>query len=120
MISIDAQSATPPFQQIREAVQRDVRDGILVPGSRLPTVRALADQLGLAANTVARAYRDLEQDGIIETRGRSGSYISAHGDAAQRQAQRAASDYAARVAELGIPRDEALAIVEAALRGAAE
>lgn len=115
MIGIDTSSSIPPFQQVRECVQRDVRAGTLVPGSKLPTVRALAEQLGLAVNTVARAYRELEKDGFIQTRGRHGSFIAAQGDGAQREAQVAALAYAERVVHLGVPCDEALKIVESAL-----
>ena len=93
-----------------------VRRGTLTPGTRLPTVRALAGQLDLAPNTIARAYRELEKDQVIETRGRQGSFIAATGDAAQRQAQQAAVAYADRIAQLGLTRGEGLAIVTAALK----
>jgi len=116
MFAIDPTSATPPFEQLRVQVIAAVRDGSLVPGTRLPTVRKLADELGLAANTVARTYRELEHDEIIETRGRHGSFIAATGDATHKQAQLAASAFADRMAQLGLGADEALAIVTAALR----
>ena len=115
MISIDAQSATPPYEQLRAQFMTDVQSGALAGGTRIPTVRALAEDLGLAPNTVARAYRELEADGFIETRGRNGSFVSAQGDAAQRQAQEAARAYADRIQKLGLTRDEALAYVTAAL-----
>ena len=92
-----------------------VRDGRLSPGAKLPTVRSLAEQLGLAANTVARAYRELEHHDIIETRGRNGSFVAATGDGTQRQAHAAAIAYADRVTQLGLSRDEALTIVASAL-----
>jgi Predicted transcriptional regulators len=114
--SIDAASATPPFEQLRVQVIEAVRAGELAPGTRLPTVRRLADDLGLAVNTVARAYRELEGDEVIVTRGRNGSFVAETGDATHRKAQQAASAYAERVAQLDIPADEALAIVTAALR----
>lgn len=102
-------------------VLEGVRNGTLTPGTRLPTVRALAEQLGLAPNTVARAYRELENDEVIETRGRRGSFIAATGDAAHRKAQQAAAAYADRAAQLGLSAAEALEIVAAAVtaRGAA-
>jgi DNA-binding transcriptional regulator YhcF (GntR family) len=112
---IDASSSTPPFEQVRMQVIEQVRSGDVVPGDKLPTVRGLADELGLAPATVARAYRELEQDEIIETRGRKGSFISAVGDAAHKQAQLAAVAYADRVASLGLDATEALSIVKAAL-----
>ncbi|MEP6478205.1 MAG: GntR family transcriptional regulator [Rhodoglobus sp.] len=116
MFTIDPASATPPFEQLRSQVLEATRSGALATGARLPTVRALADELGLAANTVARAYRELETDGIIETRGRNGSFVSAHGDAAERQAQVAARSYVDRIRQLGIADDDAVALVRNALR----
>jgi len=113
--TIDPASATPPYEQLRLQVIEAVRAGELVPDTRLPTVRRLADELGLAANTVARAYRELERDEVIVTRGRNGSFVAETGDATHRLAQQAASDYAERVAQLDIAPDEALAIVTAAL-----
>ncbi|WP_198410470.1 GntR family transcriptional regulator [Mycetocola zhujimingii] len=113
--AIDARSTVPPFEQLRVQVIDAVRDGALVPGDKLPTVRTLAADLGIAANTVARAYRELERDDVIETRGRNGSFVSAVGDPTHKQAQLAAVAYADRVKSLGIAPDEALSIVTAAL-----
>jgi DNA-binding transcriptional regulator YhcF (GntR family) len=113
--AIDAGSVTPPFEQLRRLVIEQLGAGDLAPGDRLPTVRGLAEELGLAAATVARAYRELEQDGVIETRGRKGSFISAVGDPTHKQAQLAAVAYADRVKSLGLDADEALSIVKAAL-----
>jgi DNA-binding transcriptional regulator YhcF (GntR family) len=115
MISIDSRSATPPYEQLRVQFMDDVQSGTLAAGTRIPTVRKLAEDLGLAPNTVARAYRELEADGFIETRGRNGSFVSAQGDAAEKQAQEAARAYADRVRKLGIPRPQALGYVAAAL-----
>lgn len=92
-----------------------MRGGTLAAGERLPTVRALAETLGLASNTVARAYRELESDGFIETRGRNGSFVSPHGDASLRQAQLAAHAYAERIQQLGIDSGEGLDLVRIAL-----
>ncbi len=114
-LTIDTGSATPPFEQVRTQVIEAVHSGRLVAGTRLPTVRSLADQLGLAANTVARAYRELEADGVIETRGRNGSFIAATGDANHKQAQEAAIAYADRIRRLGLSDDEAIALLRDAL-----
>jgi len=107
VITIDPASAVAPFEQIRAQVADGARDGTLTAGTRLPTVRGLATELGLAANTVARAYRELETDGVIETRGRSGSFVAAVGDTARRAASDAALEYARRAHRLGLDRDEA-------------
>jgi DNA-binding transcriptional regulator YhcF (GntR family) len=87
----------------------------LAAGTRLPTVRALADQLGLAANTVAKAYRELEADGVIETRGRNGSFIALSGDSAERALQQDAAAYAARASGLGVEPARALEFIRNAL-----
>ncbi|MQS35014.1 GntR family transcriptional regulator, partial [Streptomyces katsurahamanus] len=62
-IAIDAASAAAPFEQLRAQISGKARSGALPVGYRLPTVRGLAEELGLAANTVAKAYRALEADG---------------------------------------------------------
>jgi DNA-binding transcriptional regulator YhcF (GntR family) len=67
---------------------------------------------------VAKAYRILEADGVIETRGRGGTFIAAAGDAAEREAAAAAQSYAGRVHRLGIPEPVALSLVRDALRAA--
>jgi DNA-binding transcriptional regulator YhcF (GntR family) len=115
MITIDTRSATPPYEQLRLQLVSQVQSGELSAGTRIPTVRKLAEDLGLAPNTVARAYRELEADGFIETRGRNGSFVSAQGDAAQKQAQEAARAYADRIRKLGIPRAQAIDYVTGAL-----
>jgi len=117
VISIDSRSATPPYEQLRVQFMAEVQSGALAAGTRLPTVRKLAEDLGLAPNTVARAYRELESDGFIETRGRNGSFVNAQGDAAEKQAQEAARAYADRIRKLGITRPLALGYVTAALDG---
>lgn len=117
MLSIDPASPIPPFEQLRSGVLAAVSSGELAPGHRLPTVRKLAEDLGVAPGTVARAYRELEASGIIETRGRNGTFVSFHGDPAHQQAQRAAAAFAEQVRALKLDTDEALALVAAALRG---
>ncbi|WP_374947455.1 GntR family transcriptional regulator [Agreia sp.] len=114
--SVDAAGSTPPFEQLRAHVLELVTSGDLPAGFRLPPVRALAERLGLAANTVARAYKELEADGIVETHGRNGTLVSAQGDAAHRAAQNAAAEYATKTRSLGLTIAEARDLVEAALR----
>ncbi|PZU33366.1 MAG: GntR family transcriptional regulator [Microbacterium sp.] len=116
MIRIDPASAVPPFEQLRAQVVDEISSGQLAACARLPTVRRLADDLGVAPGTVARAYRELEASGFIETRGRNGSFVAPRGDAASQQAQRAAAAFADQVRTLRISADEALALVAAALR----
>ncbi|EIC08748.1 regulatory protein GntR HTH [Microbacterium laevaniformans OR221] len=118
MIVIDPASAVPPFEQLRRQLIDDVSSGALSAGTRLPTVRRLAEDLGLAPGTVARAYRELEAAGIIETRGRNGTFVAPQGDAALREAQRAAASFVDQVRTLRIDPEQALALVQAALRSA--
>ena len=73
---MDLDSATPPYEQIRAQISSLIALGTLAPGSRLPTVRSLAADLGIAAGTVARAYRELEQARLIETRRRNGTVVA--------------------------------------------
>lgn len=75
-ISIDLRSATPPYEQIRSQISSLIATGALVPGGRLPTVRSLAADLGIAAGTVARAYKELEASGLIESRRRRGTVVA--------------------------------------------
>ena len=75
-ITVDLGSATPPYEQIRAQISSLIGLGTLAPGSRLPTVRSLAADLGIAAGTVARAYRELEQSGLIVTRRRNGTVVA--------------------------------------------
>jgi DNA-binding transcriptional regulator YhcF (GntR family) len=118
MIVIDATSPVPPFEQLRSQFARQIQDHTLAVGARLPTVRRLAADLGLAVNTVGRAYRELEEAGLIETRGRAGSFVSAAGEEGRERARRAAAEYAAVIAGVGIDADEAIRIVQAALTSA--
>jgi DNA-binding transcriptional regulator YhcF (GntR family) len=117
ILVIDPDSGVAPYEQLRTQVEAAVRSGALQPGTRLPTVRRLADDLGIAPNTVARSYRELERDGIIQTRGRNGSVIAA--PTAVTPAEDAARAYALRTLELGLAPTEALAMVQRALDAAA-
>jgi DNA-binding transcriptional regulator YhcF (GntR family) len=87
-LTIDPGSATPPFEQLRTQFIAQITAGELIAGAKLPTVRKLADELGLATNTVARAYRELEADGFVETHGRNGTHVNAQGDVAARHRPR--------------------------------
>ena len=110
---LDAQAAKPLFDQLRTQVIDGVRDGRLPPGTRLPTVRDMAGQLGLAVNTVARAYRDLETAGIVETCGRFGTFV-ARADPADAAMAAAANAYAETARTLGLTKPQALRYLDAA------
>jgi len=76
IIEIDPRSAVPPYAQIVEQVRALVHAGVLAPGARLPAIRQLANDLGLATGTVARAYRELEAGGVAAARGRHGTTVA--------------------------------------------
>jgi DNA-binding transcriptional regulator YhcF (GntR family) len=114
-IVIDHDSPLPPYEQVRLRIAELAATGALAAGHRLPPVRALATQLGLAVNTVARSYRELEQAGLVETRGRAGTVITARAAATPAEAQRAAQRYADTIRRLGVPPGQAVDLVRAAL-----
>ncbi|WOX08601.1 GntR family transcriptional regulator [Streptomyces sp. N50] len=117
-LKIHIDDSAAPYEQIRAQISERARSGALPVGYRLPTVRGLAESLGLAANTVAKAYRALETDGVIETRGRNGTFVAAAGSAAEREASAAAQVYAEKVRRLGLTEGDAVAAVRDALRAA--
>jgi len=80
-IQIDTNLSTPLFQQLMDQIKKAVMDGLLKPGDPLPSIRQLANDLELNHNTVAKAYRILERDSVIQTKGYRGTSI--HGDAIQ-------------------------------------
>lgn len=114
-IIIDPTSPTGLVDQLREQIQDAVKSGTLAAGSKLPTVRALATRLEVAPYTVARAYRQLEDLGVVETHGRNGTIISTFGDTTQQQAQLAAREFADRMHGLKVASADALALAKAAL-----
>jgi DNA-binding transcriptional regulator YhcF (GntR family) len=75
-VSVNLRSPVPPFEQIRAQIASLIAVGTLAAGNRLPTVRSLASDLGLAAGTVARAYKELELAGLVETRRRNGTVVA--------------------------------------------
>lgn len=113
---VDPDDAVAPFEQLRSRIAGLVADGTLPPGTRLPPVRALAGQVGLAVNTVARVYRELESDGVVDTEGRRGTSVA--GSAAGRSpgAREAAEAYAAALRPLGVGLPEAQRLLERAWR----
>lgn len=115
-VRIDAASSVPPFEQLRVQILDAANDGRLAVGTRLPPVRALAARMGLAVNTVARAYRELEQAEVVTTRSRAGTVIAAAGDNGRRRVADAARIFADSVRANGLDPKEALTYVETALR----
>lgn len=115
MIVVDPASPTPPFEQVRAQLAESIRSGELAAGERLPTVRRLADDLGLAVNTVARTYKELEAEGLVETRGRNGTVVSWSPDLDTAALEQAAAAFASRARHLGVPPQEARRLIDRAL-----
>ena len=111
LLALDPQSSTPPYEQVRSQIAAAIESGGLRPAARLPTVRRLARDLGLAVNTVARAYRELELAGLVETRGRLGTFVAGPPSQARQLAGEDALAFLRRMRELGFDRAEAVAIV---------
>lgn len=120
IIRLDPTSAVPPYAQLQEQLTTMIRSGVLAPGTRLPAIRHLATDLGVAVNTVARSYRELELDGLIVTRGRHGTLVKepppvrpAVRDMAIADAARA---YTLEAAHRGLELDQALEAVRTAFQ----
>src|SRR6201994_4338888 len=112
-LRVDGHADRPLFDQLRNQIIEAIRAGTLPPGSRLPTVRELAGRLGLAVNTVARAYREPEAAGVVETRGRFGTFV-ARADPSDTAMAEAARVYLDVAHGLGLGKAEAVRYIEAA------
>jgi GntR family transcriptional regulator len=108
MFTIDSTSSTPPFGQLKRQVISLITSGTLPLGAKLPAVRTLAYQLGLAPNTVARAYRELEHEGFLRTQGRNGTTVAARLDDAEThdRALELTREYTAAMTALGVTHAE--------------
>lgn len=109
---LDPDSDRPPYEQLRIQIASRVAADELEAGTRLPTVRALATDLHLAVNTVARAYRELEADGVVVTEGRRGTFVALSAPARTGEAAEAAEAYVAHARRLGLGLREATQLVE--------
>jgi DNA-binding transcriptional regulator YhcF (GntR family) len=111
IVAVDPGSSLPPFEQVRGQIASAIEDGTMAPAVRLPTVRELAGHLGLAVNTVARAYRELEEVGLVETRGRKGTFVALGRSPAREAARAEVRAFLGRMHGLGIGDAEILALV---------
>jgi len=120
LLRVDPGGESPPYEQIRVQLATMVAEGDLAAGQKLPTVRQLAADLGLATNTVARAYRELEADGVISTQGRRGTFVRSavldDGATPHRRSdvQAAATALASTARALGLSLAETTRLVEGA------
>ncbi|WBM79964.1 GntR family transcriptional regulator [Cryobacterium breve] len=116
MLVIDPRSAIPPFEQVRAQIVELVRTGGLQADARLPTVRKLAADLGIAPNTVARTYRELERAGVVITRGRHGTFIAADTHSDRQRVENVASAFAREARAARLSDDDAIELVKRALK----
>jgi GntR family transcriptional regulator len=115
---LNASSGVPLYVQLMEQVKHAVETGALHPGDQLPTIRALAQELVMNSNTVVRAYRELEHEGIVELRHGLGVFISPSVSArgkVMRQAQNIVESAIDRLRSLGVTEQEMRRLVESEL-----
>ncbi len=115
-------SGVPIYLQLMEQVKHAIETGALRPGDQLPGIRPLAEELVMNPNTVAKAYRELEHEGVIELRHGSGAFVSRSARAEQladilRGAQSIVAGAVERLRARGVTDDEIRRLFEAELAG---
>lgn len=115
-VTLDMQAATPPYEQVRTQLAGHIRTGTLRAGDKLPVVRALAADLGVATNTIARAYRELEAGGLVTTRRRVGTIVQAPTATVSPALQRRALDLVREARNAGLADEEVVDLVRGSLR----
>ncbi len=109
-LTVEPDDPTPPYEQLRRQLADLITAGQLGPGDRLPPLRQLAGDLGVAVGTVARTYRELEQEGLLSSRRGGGTRVAATGRASSaKRRQLLASmttDFVTRARALGFTDDE--------------
>jgi GntR family transcriptional regulator len=120
IVHLDPSSPVPPYEQLRGQVAAAIGAGRLGPGHRLPPIRQLAADLGLAPGTVARAYRELEAAGLVRSQGRRGTRVVDDPPPVSDPPAlaRLAEEYLARATALGVAPEEALHAVREACAAA--
>ncbi len=110
VLTMDPDDPTPPYEQLRRQLADLITAGQLGPGDRLPPLRQLAGDLGLAVGTIARTYRELEHEGLLVSRRGGGTRVAADGRAptsARRQLLGSmAADFVSRARQLGFTDEE--------------
>lgn len=114
-VTLDVTAATPPYEQVRAQLAGHIRAGALRPGDKLPVVRALAADLGVATNTVARAYRELEAGGLVTTRRRVGTIVQSAPTPAGPELQHQVAGLVAAARAAGLADEAVLDLVRGAL-----
>ncbi|WP_432536121.1 GntR family transcriptional regulator [Kineococcus arenarius] len=114
-VAVDTASPVPAYEQLRRQVATLVTTGTLRTGDRLPAARALAADLGLALGTVQRAYRELELAGLVASRRRTGTVVTASAAPVDEEVRWAAEGYVERALQAGLDPEEVLDLVRDAL-----
>jgi GntR family transcriptional regulator len=121
VVTVDPRSGVPIYLQVIDQVKRSVALGVLAAGEQLPTVKQLALDLTINPNTVAKAYRELERDGVIETAPGRGSFVRGNGSiestkSAAKDVARVAIESAVRDAKsIGLLAEEIRTLASAAI-----
>ncbi len=118
MLRIDPADPAAPFEQLKRQLVEQITTGQLPPGTKLPPVRRLAADLGLAAGTVARAYRELEADAYLVTMGRGGTLVAPAADTTtppENVATGLTSGYVREMRRLGFDNDDIIGEVRRVL-----
>jgi DNA-binding transcriptional regulator YhcF (GntR family) len=112
ILHVDASSGVPPYEQLRAQLAEMILSGLLPAGHRLPPIRQLANDLGIAPGTVARVYTELESEGMVMSRVRHGTVVAAQkrptAARLKGQAGDAARSYALTSRRLGLSLDDAI------------
>lgn len=106
LLNLDYRSASPLYEQVKDGLRRLILSGVLSEGDRLPSVRELSTQLALNPNTIQRAYRELESEGIILSVGGRGSFVADRSGIRKKRVEElfgAAETALRELRELGIP-----------------
>jgi GntR family transcriptional regulator len=124
IVTIDVASGVPPYEQIRGQISRMIGAGVLTPGTRLPTISQLANDLQVAPGTVARSYKELERDRLVASRRRTGTVVADQPPLTatrgiRQELDTAAERFVVEVRQLGADPDDAIARVRALLVRAA-
>lgn len=121
MFRIDTKSAIPVYRQLMKQIQRHIVSGELAEGDRLPSIRQMASALRINPNTVARSYRELENEGLAVSRKGSGVFVSTGDMDLQKNRMELfselAGEFLTRAAGLGLDGDEILELLSGRLRG---
>ncbi len=117
LVTVDPSSPLPVYEQLRSQLQRLISSGQLPVGTRLPTIRQMAADLGVASATVSRVYEMLASDGWVTAAGRRGTVVHRQPAAADLRAEIVgAADHLALLArQSGLDRDELQALLDRAL-----